>query len=411
MRWAAALVLLAFMLMTAGCWDLQQVEEQAYITGIGVDRTPEGEFKLLFQVVNPNTIAGGGVLGAITPGASIPAKSFRNYVTAGRTLYEAERAMDLLIPLALHTGHNREVVFSEAVARQGLLDVMSFFNRRVEMRKLMYVLVTQADIEEIFDLPNPIIAIPSIRLEGIIRQQHWTSFFPVVRLGDFLNWMGAEGRETHCAVVSVKPTEARTLRPYAGPGFTAAEPLLDVEVAGAALFRKDKLVGFLNQKETRGLLWVLNKVRGGPLLIRCPESDKFTSVSILRAHARVKPEISADGRLRVTIRIREEADLEETQCKLDVGEAGAIAALEALQAKTITAEVMSAVRRAQECRSDAFGFGEAFHRRYPREWRLMKENWSEDFFPAVEVEVEVDAKIRRVGLRKKPLTLAPKMLD
>jgi spore germination protein KC len=288
---------------------------------------------------------------------------------------------------------------------------MSFFNRRVEMRKLMYVLVTQADIEELFDLPNPIITIPSIRMEGIIRRQHWTGFFPVVRLGDFENWMGREGRETHCAVVRVKPTEARTLRPYAGPGFTAAEPLLDVEVAGAALFRKDKLVGFLTQKETRGLLWVLGEVRGGPLLVRCPEGDKFTSLRILRAQSRVTPEITADGRLRVTIRIREEADLEETECKLDVGEAGAIAELEALQAQVITAEVMSAVRKAQEYRSDAFGFGEAFHRRYPREWRLMKERWSEDFFPAVEVKVAVDAKIRRVGLRKKPLTLTPKLLD
>ncbi|MGQ9511872.1 Ger(x)C family spore germination C-terminal domain-containing protein [Thermodesulfitimonas sp.] len=122
-----------------------------------------------------------------------------------------------------------------------------------------------------------------------------------------------------------------------------------------------------------------------------------------RSKAQIIPEITRDGRLMATVKISEEGNIAETNCAVDVGKEETIKRLEALQAKQIEREVMRAVRRAQEYRSDAFAFGAAFHRRYPREWLAMRALWAEEYFPSLEVKVIADTKIRRMGLRLGPV--------
>lgn len=73
MRRFAALILLVLALFAAGCWDLKEIEDLGFVTGVGVDAAPRGEVKLLVQILNPRVV-GGGVRGAITPGTSISAK-------------------------------------------------------------------------------------------------------------------------------------------------------------------------------------------------------------------------------------------------------------------------------------------------------------------------------------------------
>jgi spore germination protein KC len=322
---------------------------------------------------------------------------------AGRTIFDAVRELSLLVPKRLFFAQNREVLLGEELARQGLEEVIDFFDRNVQMRKLAYVLVVKGKIEEVIDVPNPHEVCPALRIEAIIRQQQQSSHFPLVKLGDFLGFLATEGQEAYCAVVRVKKNPTQVLRPRK-PFNPAPEPYLEIKVTGTALFRKDKLVGYLNEHETRGLLWARGEVQGGHLNLPCPAGKgKPVSLNILRSEARMIPEITDDGRLRVTVEIREEADLAETGCPFDLREPGVVKKLEVLQAEAIEREVMSAVRRAQEYKSDVFGFGAAFHRRYPQEWREIRNLWAEEFFPLVEVKVVVDAKIRRIGLRLKPL--------
>jgi spore germination protein KC len=47
-------------------------------------------------------------------------------------------------------------------------------------------------------------------------------------------------------------------------------------------------------------------------------------------------------------------------------------------------------------KTDVLGFGEAFHRAYPKEWNENKDRWVE-LFPNVEVHFEIEARVRRPG--------------
>jgi len=132
------------------------------------------------------------------------------------------------------------------------------------------------------------------------------------------------------------------------------------------------------------------------------EEDKTVTLEILRSKTKLKPSIS-DEQIFITVEINEESNLVETTAILDLTKPETINKLEKLQAEAIRKEVEMALDQAQqEYGVDVFGFGEELHRQYPQQWKEMKNNWA-DIFPTVQVEVQVEAKIRRTGLITKPV--------
>jgi spore germination protein KC len=79
-----------------------------------------------------------------------------------------------------------------------------------------------------------------------------------------------------------------------------------------------------------------------------------------------------------------------------------IAALEKEKAEVIKGEVMAALKKAQELNADVFGFGEAIHQKYPKQWKDLESRWDE-VFSDIEVEVVVDTKLDLTGELTKPV--------
>jgi spore germination protein KC len=398
--------LLVLAVFAGGCWDLKEVEDLAFVLAIAVDTTPAGQVKLLVQVINPRALVA-GLRGGVTPGASIPAKPYRNYEAVGQTIFYAFRELSLGVPKRLFFAQNREIFFTEKMARKGLGGIIDLFDRGVEIRKLAHVLLIKGKMEEVLELPGALTPAPALRIEGIMHQQRLANHYPLVNLGEFLTLMETEGQEAYCPVIRLEKNPTQALRPHE-PSPLAPEPALQMVIGGTALFRKDKLRGFFNERESRGLLWAKGEVQGGALVVPSPSGKGKVSLEILRSEAKIKPEITNDGRLKVTVKIREEGNLVETTYPIDTSKAEVIKQLEGIQAKAIEHEVVSAVQRAQEYGSDVFGFGAEFHRRYPREWQAMRNAWAEEFFPSVEVRVVTEAKIRRTQMRTRPLLLERK---
>jgi spore germination protein KC len=101
------------------------------------------------------------------------------------------------------------------------------------------------------------------------------------------------------------------------------------------------------------------------------------------------------------IHIQEEANVSEVRCPLDLSKVKEIAKLEKQLALETKKEVMKAVKAAQSEKSDILGFGDAVYRANPKAWSKMKKDWSKTFAES-KVDVQVDAFLRRSGMRLKP---------
>ncbi|WP_438825873.1 Ger(x)C family spore germination C-terminal domain-containing protein [Neobacillus drentensis] len=57
---------------------------------------------------------------------------------------------------------------------------------------------------------------------------------------------------------------------------------------GAAVFKKDKLIGWMDETETRGILWLRNEIEGGVISIKVPKEKGGgnTSFDIIKSKNR-----------------------------------------------------------------------------------------------------------------------------
>lgn len=392
------IILVLLICLTAGCWDMREVEDLGYVMAMAIDRGPQEQIRVITQVPNPRVL-GGGTRGGVTPGASIATKPYRNFEGTGPTIFYALREISHETSRRLFFAQNRILIFSEAMAEKGVYDVLDFLKRSVEIRRgLTMVFVARGEPAKILDIPNPHAILPAIRIDDIIRWRGQTSRFAPVPLSRFLESLSLEGQEPYAGVIEVASNPTAQVK---GGEKAAPEPSSTIRLTGAALFRNDRMAGFLDETETRGLLWVLNEVRGGQIVFPCPgQEGKKVTVDIIRANAKIEPEITEEG-IIMTVKIREDGNLVEVEGHLDVSKPEVIKELDRLHAAAIGNEVMAAVYKAQELGSDAFGFGEAFRRKFPREWKKIKKDWPE-IFPGIEVRVQVVAHIRRMGMTVKP---------
>lgn len=397
-------ILIIVLFTQPGCWDQKEVERLGIVMATAVEPAPGERVRVIVQNINPSAMGrgSGGVMAG--GGGGETSKPYRNRTIEGDTIFNAIRDLSLQTPRQLFFAHNQVIIISDQLARgRGVSEIIDFFERNPEIRRTTWVLVGKGNLSTLLDEPGRVENTPAQRISGIIEERALSSQYGVKRLGDFLEVMESHGAQPFTAIIERKTNISRPIEhsETQSEGHIS-EPHQNLVLSGTAVFRKDKLVGQLNPKESRGLLWVRGEVKGGNIDIVVPEEGKTVSLEILRARTRLTPSIR-DGRVFMKVEIKEESNLVETFAPLDLEKPETIERLEKLLAGAIREEVESALSRAQqEYRSDVFGFGEAVHRKYPGQWKEIKDTWT-DIFPGVEVEVLVDAKIRRTGLVTSPV--------
>ena len=67
------LLLLSIMFLLSGCWDREELEDRAYVIGLGLDKSEkEGNIKITMLIANPE-------VGSIQGGGGSIEKAKRNY--------------------------------------------------------------------------------------------------------------------------------------------------------------------------------------------------------------------------------------------------------------------------------------------------------------------------------------------
>ena len=54
-------------------------------------------------------------------------------------------------------------------------------------------------------------------------------------------------------------------------------------IAGTAIFKKDKMVGTVNDSVTRGVMWLRNEIQPGIITVKPKEDKGYVSMNLLQA--------------------------------------------------------------------------------------------------------------------------------
>ena len=401
-------LLLNLLTFQAGCWDRREPGFLGVVTAAAFDLDPRtGRLQVIAQVANPLGIGTGEGGGGNGGGGGGGKDLFWVGEADGQTIYEAIKNIEQVSSRKLLWSHLEVVLFSEEMARGGLLPVLDYIDRERQARLIARPFVVQGDVRQLLKTEFPLEQLSGpalIRQLLTIRMED--AFVPEVEsLRRVFSRLAKPGMELILPRIEVQ-TEKDEKGSTGGRGSTGAktgEPN-PAKIAGGALFRGDKLVSFFNEKEIAGYLWLIKDIRRLTMVFNPPgEKDQRLTVEVFGAKIKLEPEVQGD-QVRVHLTIRTKGRLQDfTGQKLPL-DGDFKDSLNRRMATVIQNQIGSAWQKARELNLDVFGIGHTLYQTKPQDWKRLESKWA-DIFPEVELEVEVQAFIRSFGLVTHPVNV------
>lgn len=374
------------LLMLTGCWSSKEITELMIVTGMGVDRDSDtGEYKVTLQIINP---------GEIASQTKTERLEVTTYQTTGESIYEAMRRISTEVPRKMYLSHIQLVIFGEELAKEGIGKTLDFISRNHEFRTDFFILVSKgSSAEDVLNVLTPTEASPSVSLYSAINvsEKIWAPT-KGVHLDELLNTLVSDGKQPVLTGVKVsgdrdKGDEVSSLEQI--------KPAAITKITGFAAFNKDKLVGWLTEKESKGYNYIISNITSTVGSIPC-EDGGIIALEVKKAKTDLQSNIK-DGKPSITIKTNIEADLGEIQCHMDLTKTATIKQIEDDASKQVQTLMEHSITKAkEEFKSDIFGFGETIHRQHPKAWKKLKGNWDETF-QDLEISFDIHYDIRRIG--------------
>lgn len=404
MRTRILLVLILLMMpFLSGCWSRIEVNDLAFVTAAGIDKMEDGKIRLALQVAIPRMLGAAGQ-GGFGGEKDIGAKAVWVISEKGETILDAYRRLQEKLPRRIFFSHSAIIIIGEQIARDGVSPILDFFIRQREARMRSYIIFTKGESVNILKFIPKLEKIPA----EIMREQVKQHIGVRINLKDFVHMLVTEGMEPVAAEMELVSSNLANGEDSKAPSPSNLETNLSIK--GSAIFKKDRLVGWMNDLETRGVLWLRKEMKTGVVTVNIPKEkgNGKISVYILKAETQITP-ILSDGELSMEVKVRGENELYENNSKLDVSDPKVIRFVENELEEDLKQRIQIVLDMAQKkFKSDIFGFGIEVERRYPKEWKnKYKEHWEEEF-PKLKVNIIADMIVNRTGLTNKPLILKVK---
>ncbi|WAA12709.1 Ger(x)C family spore germination protein [Fervidibacillus halotolerans] len=389
-RFKISILFLLVITVLTGCWSRRELNDLAIVVAIGIDQAENGQYLVSAQVVNPAEIASQSGSGAGT----INYSPITTYQAKADTIVEALRKITTVSPRKIYVSHIRMLVIGEEVAKNGIANVLDFFSRDHEFRTDFFITVTKdTTAEKVLSVYTELEKIPANKLFNSLEmsERYWAPTRGVF-LDELLSDLILEGKEPVLTAITI------TGDYETGEEETNVQEIIQdaqLKYENIGVFKKDKLVGWLNTEESKGFNYITGTVNNTVGHMSCPDGGKFSKEQIV-AKSKITPKI-VNGKPEIFVHIWTESNIAEVNCQIDLSKMETIKQLEKLASGEIEKHANLAIEKAQkEFQSDIFGFGDLIYRKNPKTWKKLKDHWDEAF-SAMPVHVKVDVHIRRFG--------------
>lgn len=336
-KWLMSLPLLLFL---AGCG--RDAAQLTVVTGIGVDGQP-GEYQVGAEVIRLSEGSQGSQSVYLRGTGVTVTDSINNMVSVtGRSLY---------------CNHTQVIVVSRETAEQGLGALLEELLRGTQYPVSVRVAVSKGAAAQALRTKPVVSDLHSAELEDMIREGARQCLTPDVDVRGLYQQIAAPGVEAVLPFVVLEERDGEEV----------------CSLAGAALFRGDRLRVVLDEQDSRCLLWMQGK-EGGTLVT---EHAVFEIMGLERS-------LSADATgAKLSLNLFLKAGDSENNREELIAEAE----------REVQARCMSLIARLQALECDAVGFGNRIFQKHPRQWETLAEDWPHRFgnYP-----VSVDVKVKNL---------------
>ncbi|MFP5106127.1 Ger(x)C family spore germination protein [Neobacillus sp. C211] len=391
-----------------GCWSSHGAEENAVIDIMGIDINEKGEYEITASIVKTYQVF------SLTSKNNSDGKGENSYIisTTGKSIVQAISRLARTIPKRLYFGHMNVLILGNTFASEKNLEQsLDYFKRENDFRPNLQLYVTKGKAKDIITTKPELKPTLGLEIRGMFATNRYDTSSMVKDISKFSEGLSSVSMEPYTGVLSTsiandKLAQTGKVEPI---GKESRKSLIPQESREASLslnetavFKSGKLVGYLNNEETNGLLWLKGDLVKDVIIAPCGDgsSEGNTSLIIRKVNTSISPEKN-DSKIAFHVDIHADGEISEITCSTPSISSNYLANLNRQVEGIVRKEIDDLFRKIKyDWNTDIIGFGDQFKRKYPEDWRGMASSWKKDGFKDTDIDINIDFSITRFGLQK-----------
>lgn len=362
---------------TTGCWNYREIDKLAIVTGMAIDKGKSNNYLITIEIVN------------IESGGKEAKTTSKKLEMEGETIFDGVRNIIKISGKRLYFSHTKIVIISKEIAKEGLVPVLDWFNRDAESRHSIHILVSkEKTAAELLSPQSTTNEIRSFEIENMIMAQKSIAKAPNIIISQLIDNLSGEGISATLPVIGITMNQGEKIP----------------ELSGTAVFKKGKFVGFLDEKETKDLLFITDEVKRGLIIEKETKNNKKANITfeIFKSKTKIKP-VYKNGEFTMDILIKPQVTIAEQGTTKDYVDEKEMKLIKNDTEKKMGMDIEKLVKKVQEeYGADIFGFGRSIFHNKKKIWKRVRENWGEEF-KNVNIKVKVELDIKNSALSRKPI--------
>jgi spore germination protein len=352
-----SILLLAAIPLISGCVNQEILDDVQLATAVGYNLTEEGNLEIT----------------AVVP-VYLPDKSIKNetFTATSKLSKETRDKLNKKSPKPFVSGKIEVALYTEKVARIGIIDILDTFQRDPSTGANIYLAVVEGDLKKQLnsqygDIDN------GTYLSDLIEQNIEQGMLPKTNLHQFTKLYYAEGRDPALPYLKLEGKEA--------------------SIKGVALFKGDKYVDYIKDDDTV-ILKVLRETFANRAAFSVELDNEGTFASVYNITSNRQIDIkNAMTDPSVTITVNTEAIIREYSGKEELTPE-MIKSIEKKMEEDLERRTAEMVKKFQELNIDPIGIGNHV-KHQDKSWDKAKWN---DLYPQAKIKIDVNVKISESGV-------------
>ena len=378
------LIITLTFLMT-GCWNYHELNQIAIVSGMAIDKV-NNDFLVTLQIMNAKkTVENSG---------NSNQSKVTVYQSKGKTIIEAIRNASLTSPKKLYFSHLNIMIVSSALAQYGLSNFSEFILRIPEGKKQVMLLISkEPSAGDILKILTPLETYPTQNiLDGIQNSHRVNGVTAKVSYDNFISAVLDEGIDPILSGIEIIGTVEKGENEN---NLKTSQANTDTKMTGMAVFKGDKLVGWLDEMDSKMYNILTNNLNTTILSTKC-DPDHYMSIEAIKPKTNIKPVIK-NNQLTLTINTNMSASLFSIDCSIDIKDPKNIKLLETKIQKAVAKDINNLINKTNQVyQSDVIGFGQALYKATPNIWKKYKHNW-DDLLKSAQIDLKVKVRLEEKG--------------
>ena len=371
------IILLLIIISLTGCYDSKELNNIAILTATEINKVDDN-YIINAEVVNPQA----------PDKQATKASPFIIYTGTGKTIQEAYRQIKLSSSRYLYPEHLQVLIINENLAKQDISEVLDFYLRDPSIRTEFYILIGRD--KDILSLTTPIEEISSSSINETIKTNNrFQGVTNLTTLNELTIMSLNPNNEIILPSIKLK-NKKKESDTEENINNTKTDTMY--ELSGLAIFKDNKLLGYLDNNQSISYNILKNQVKSSILTYQC-EKDNYLSAEIIDSKSKITIKNN-----QININVEANTTINESNCNLKLNENKNISSLEkdlAIYLKNNLENDINYIR--DNYNSDVFGFLDEIYKHNYKEYLKIKDNWYKDTYKNYPINITTKINIVSKG--------------